>query len=568
VEIVKIDKKTLSVLLIAAVVLALFSPVVGFDFLMYDDEQYVTKNPVVMGGLTPGGVKWAFTSLEAGFWQPLVWLSHMTDVELFGMDPHGHHLANLILHLANSVLLFLIFTSMTNKTGSSLFLSLLFAVHPLHVETVAWVADRKDLLCAFFWFSTTAAYVAYARRPAWRTYLLVLFFFSLGLMTKPMIVTLPLVLLVLDFWPLGRFPRTVTTGEGKFRRLVAEKIPLAILAVPVVFLTFAAETRAGALSGVEWVSFAAPLGDAAVNYVAYIIKTFLPSDLAVFYPLKRPSPWQVLLSVLFLGAVTSMILYHHERYPFAVTGWLWYLFSLVPVSGIVRVGSHGLADRYTYIPLIGLFIMAAWGGGRLSRETPGGRWGVTMAFFCVFVMSWTSWEQVQTWRNTETVFNHALAVTEGNWLAHGNLGVWLLEKGRAEDAVFHFQEAIRINPHYRTGRLNLANALVTLGRIDEGIELYRVILKESPRDVSALRNLADALMKKGARGEAMAVYRTLLGIDPNDPDVINNLGVALYLEGSREEGVSYIRRALSLRPDHREALDNLKKIEKLSRDGR
>ena len=563
--------------LIFAAVGIVFGAVVQFDFLRYDEEQYVTKNLRVQAGITIDGIKWAFTTTEAGFWQPLVWLSHMLDCEIYGLNPAGHHLTSLLLHALNSVLLFLIVKSMTGSLSRSAFLACLFAVHPLHVESVAWIADRKDLLCALFWFLTMGAYGIYVRRPDRGHYLMVLATFALGLMSKPMIVTLPLIMLGLDFWPLRRVKDGNEdpvaggrdqggsgggmSGKSTWPALLAEKLPFLALTLPVIFLTFLAERQAGALPAHEHFPLFMRLANVPINYVQYLIKAFYPFPLSVFYPLPGWRPlWQPILAGIALVLITVMVMRMSGKRPWLLTGWLWYLVALVPVSGLVQIGSHVMADRYTYIPLIGIFLIVSWGAGEVMERYGRRRLGAVLGGVLLMVLSFLSYRHVQTWRNTETVFRQALSATERNYPAHNNLGTLLLEKGRVEESVVHFREALRINPRFLTARVNLGNAMITMGRMAEGMDHYRAVLKEDPRNVNALRNLADALMKRGDSSAALPLYRILYQLEPVNPEVNNNLGVALFLSGRHEEGAVYIRRAVTLNPHYREARENLQRM--------
>jgi len=553
------NKTIIFLLCLFASLLLIFGDVVGYSFLKFDDEQYVTKNVHVLAGLTWGGLKWAFTTTDAGFWQPLVWLSHMLDYELYGLHAGGHHLSGLLLHIANTLLLFLVLRYMTHAAGKSAFVAALFGIHPLHVETVVWIADRKDLLCTLFWLMTMGAYLFYLKRPNFIRYLPILMFFSLGLMSKPMIVTLPIVLLLLDYWPLQR---TVGCRWGDWRRALLEKIPLVLLTLPVIGLTFLAEGQAQALPSHEAFPFSLRLTNALVNYVQYLWLTFYPVKLAIFYPQPNIFPiWQPLLAAFVMGALLIISIRLCRSHPFFITGWLWYLVSLFPVCGIVQIGSHVRADRYTYIPLIGIFIVMVWGVANGAARLNIRR---TLAWLAIVWMIWLmklSWHQTQTWRDTESVFLHALTATNDNYLAHNNLGVLRMEQGRVEEAIRHYRQAVSIKPHFMIAVNNLGNALITKGDIDTGLQYYRKIPESDQIYWTARRNLADGLMKRGDFFEAIVIYQDLLKRSAADPELHNNLGVALVHAGQKKEGIVYIRRALSLEPGYETARNNLKRIE-------
>ncbi len=488
----------ISLALLLLVFLA-YWPAVGNHFVSLDDETYVTGNPHVKGGLTGEGVDWAFTSLGyAGNWHPLTWLSHMLDVELFGLNPRGHHLVSIGLHASNAVLLFLVLRGMTGALGRSALVAALFALHPLHVESVVWVAERKDVLSTFFGLLTMAAYGGYVRQRSLGRYGVLLGLFALGLLAKPMLVTLPFVFLLLDYWPLDRVrppppasrtkrkpavgpaPPRGTDPEPKLS-LVLEKLPLFALAALSAGMTWAAQSRGWA------VNYRFPLWDrlsnALVAYVAYLGKTVWPVNLAAFYPLPESGlpVGRVLAAGFILGAVTALVLWQRRRYPYLVTGWFWYLGTLVPVIGLVQVGSQAMADRYTYIPLIGIFILLAWSLPAFELVSPGARTGAIGggALLLAGLMALT-WVQTTYWRDDQALFGHALAVTRGNWLAHNNLGAFYSRMGRDDEAYTHFKEALRLRPDMPDIHFNIGEALQRMGRLEEAAQEYRTALRLYP----------------------------------------------------------------------------------------
>ena len=550
------NKKVLVSLCLAVITLLSFQEVRNNDFINFDDLSYVTENPHVQGGLSYEGFMWAMTTSHASNWHPLTWLSLMADYELFWLNPAGYHWTNLLFHMANAVLLFLLLNGMTGALWRPAFVAALFAVHPLHVESVAWVAERKDVLSAFFWMLTIGAYVRYVRHPVLSRYLAILLAFMLGLLAKPMLVSLPFVLLLLDYWPLRRFRFGELSGLSQ---LIVEKVPLFIFSGASALVTFLVQKNSEAVMSLEFLSVGMRLANAFVSYGAYVVKTFWPSGLAIFYPHPGTWPvWQVVWSVVLVVAVTVCAVGCIRRYPYGVVGWLWYLGTLVPVIGLVQVGSQSISDRYTYIPLIGLFIMVVWGVADLLRGWRYGRaLGVAAATAVLSALMVVTWFQVQRWRDSITIFTHALQVTEGNYLAHNNIGMALKKVHRSEDAKGHFRAAINIKPNYAPAYNNLGYLLTREGRIEEGIQFYLKALDIRRDNVDVLFNLGEALASLERIEEAIVWYREALGYKPNSPEVHNNLAVALTKKGRLNEAASQYHEALRLKPDHAGAHNNL-----------
>ena len=491
--------------------------VLGNGFISFDDPDYVTDNGFVRQGFTPEALAWAFTSIDYCNWHPLTWLSHMLDVRLYWLSPAGHHLTNLLFHWANTVLLATFLLRITGAFRRSLAVALLFALHPLHVESVAWVAERKDVLSAFFWFLTLHAYVSYARRPAAGRYLLVLGCFLLGLMAKPMVVTLPLVLLLLDFWPLERF-RPGTGGETSISpwRLAAEKLPLLLLSAASSVITFVAQKGGGAVAPLD-TSLPANAGNALVSYAVYLEKMVWPLRLAFLYPfdVHGLTPWRLAGTALFLAAVSLLVVLIGKNRRYLVTGWLWYLVTLLPVIGLVRVGPQAMADRYTYLPLTGVFIMVVWGAAELAagsrrRERLAAGAGVAV----LLVLFLLTWRQTAYWRDSLTLYNHALAVTEDNWLAHNNLGTEYLMHGDVERAVWHYQEAIRINPRFDRAHNNMGRLYLGRDMLPEALEEFKKAVECNPRFATARLNLGHTWLQLGRRDLALEQYEALRAINP------------------------------------------------------
>jgi hypothetical protein len=491
-----------------------FLQVAGHAFIQFDDDRYVTENPFVREGVTWAGVQWAWTASYAANWHPLTWLSHMVDVQLFGLDAGAHHLVNVLLHAANAGLLGLVLVRLTGAVWRSALVAALFAVHPLHVESVAWVAERKDLLSTLFGLAMLWAYARHARRPGPARLALVALCLSASLLAKAMWVTAPFLLLLLDVWPLRRVRwGGAAAGEPHaevarvpLARLVAEKVPLLVLCLASSVMTVVAQGRGGALDSLERTGLAARLGNAAVSYVRYLGMTFWPADLAVFYPLPAGGPpaWQVLGAAVVLVAISAWVLHARRDAPWLVFGWCWYLGMLVPVIGIVQVGSQALADRYTYVPLTGILVAVVWEAerrlGRFTRRTAA---LALPAVAVVAVLSIVTVRQVARWRDQETLFRHTAAVTEDNAIAHHLLSVELARQGRYAEALVHAREAVRSSPADHHAQKNLGFVLYRIGLVDDAIVALRRAIELKPGFGEAHENLAIAYGRKGWTEEAM-----------------------------------------------------------------
>jgi len=531
-------------LFLALATIAVYWQVAGFDFTNFDDNVYVTENPSLQAGLTPSSIPWAFTATYRSTWQPLVWLSYMVDYELAGLQPWLYHLTNLLLHTANVLLLFLVLSRMTGLPWRSAFVAALFGLHPLHVESVAWVAGRKDVLSTLFWMLTMWAYVRYAESPHLKKYFLVLLAFALGLMAKPMLVTLPLVLLLLDWWPLGRFAqakRENPSGAAAAWQMVREKLPLFALAAGSGVITFFVQRKGGAVGSLELYPIGVRAANALVAYASYIAKTLWPQGLAAFYPHPGSTlpAWQVALSAFLLLSASVLALRVGRRRPYVLVGWLWYLITLVPVIGLVQIGGHAMADRFTYVPLIGLFIIAAWGipdllawrGDRTAGAEDARRTSVLAALGIIATLALAACAHVQVgyWRDSVTLFDHAVKVTRRNAVAHNNLGVALVERGELGKAVAHYREALRIKPRYVEAHCNLAIAAIKQGRLDEAIAHCWEALRIRPGDADAHNDLGVALAKQGKLHEALAHFSEALRLDPDKKSARANLARAKTL---------------------------------------
>jgi protein O-mannosyl-transferase len=464
--------------------LACYGPVRGFDFVSYDDPVYVYHNPMVQRGLTGPGFVWAFKDLEGGNWNPLVWLSHMADCQLYGLKPGGHHVTNLALHVLNVWLLFMVLRSLTGAMWRSAFVAALFAWHPMHVESVAWVSERKDVLSTAFWLGAMWSYAAYARGAGARRplcYGVTLLLFALGLMCKSMLVTLPVVFLLLDYWPLRR-PEPV----GK---LVTEKLPFLALSASAGVLAIWAQKSAGAMPAVP--AFLR-LENAIVSCATYLERLFWPVDLGCFYPFPDTiSVWRTAASVLVLGAVTWGVIRGTKARRYLGTGWFWYLGTLVPVIGVVQVGSQAMADRYTYVPYIGLAVMVSWGLADLAQAWPRGRpvliGGAIVALVCCLAVTAS---QVKYWKDNRSLYEHTLSVTTGNYLIDENLGIEMGIEGKLDDAARLLQESVRLKPYWAPSYRDLARVFALQHRLDDALACDKAALRVAPADPDNVNNLA------------------------------------------------------------------------------
>jgi len=546
----------LACLILIAATVIVYAPVRQFGFVQWDDPDYVIDNVAVARGLTWQGAEWAFTSAHSANWHPLTWLSYMVDVQLHGMNAGPQHVTNLVLHILSALLLFSVLYRMTAAWGRSLFVAGLFAVHPLHVESVAWISERKDVLSTLFWMLTIWAYVAYVRRPGWKPCLPVVAFFALGLMAKPMLVTLPFVLLLLDFWPLRR-------AEPRLAPLVWEKLPLFILAALSSVLTYVVQRQVGAVAGLERFPLGLRLANALASYLGYIGKMLWPARLAAFYPLSVTTPvLQASFGALVLTGVTIFAIRVRRRHGYFPTGWFWYVGTLIPVIGLVQVGRQSMADRYTYIPLIGLFLIAAWGAPELLAPWRYSRIALPAAAACV-LLACTGFAraQVRDWSDSASLWQHALQVTEDNYIAHNNFGAVLLEQRRTGEALPHLVEALRIKPDFADAHNNLGMVLFQQGKLDEAIPHFLESLRIDPNYADAQYNLGTVLLRQGKLDAAAQRFGEAVRIKPDFLEAQNNLGGVLMRQGKLDEAARRLAEALRIKPDSVEVSNNLKRAQ-------
>ena len=588
-------------LILIVLTLLVFAQVGGHKFLSYDDNLYVTDNQTVQGGLSWSGVAWAFTTMHAANWHPLTWLSLMLDIQLFGPSPGALHLVNVLFHAVNVTLLFLILARMTGATWRSAFVAALFAIHPLHVESVAWVAERKDVLSVFFGLLTIWAYVRYAARPALSLYAWVVLFLVLSLLSKPMLVTMPFLLLLLDYWPLGRMGGRLQLVPGSvparqqvaLTRLIAEKIPLLALCVASSVVTILAQRRGDAMAE-DSLSIGLRLANAAVSYVRYLGKAVWPASLSVFYPHTGSAmpAWQAIGALLLLLMLTSLFLLRIKRSPWLAFGWFWFLGTLVPVIGLVQVGAQSIADRYTYFPLIGVFVMVAWEAPDLLkglRVGPRALWACSI--LVIVVLAGLTWRQIGFWENHETLFRHAISVTTNNCVAHDSLAEALIRKGDLEEAAVHLREtlrlcpkdeqawynlgvlqknkgelpeaenslreALRLKPGYTMAWSNLGAVYLASGRVPDAIGALLEAARHAPGDASIRFNLGSVYGKTGRFAEAIDAYRDAIRLKPDYVAAWNNLGIAYQNLGRTAEAIAAFRQAAQIRSDDPLAWYNL-----------
>jgi tetratricopeptide (TPR) repeat protein len=582
-------KYLIVVLLILASLIA-FGRILGNDFINLDDDKFITENSYIKAGINAASIKWAFTaSYPPDFWHPLTWLSIMLDWNLFGANASGHHLVSLLWHIGSAILLFLFLSKTTGSLWPSAFVAALFALHPLRVESVAWAAERKDVLSMFFGMATIYAYAYYVEKRQLSKYFICLILFVLSLMSKPTLVTLPFLLLLLDYWPLGRWQKALNPvnmqvsnntlllkKKGKRRKadsiiekkistpiksrgnligsLLWEKVPFIFLSVALTIMVVWQLTDAGILKPLQHLPLFKRVMNAIISYVSYLGKTFWPVDLAVFYPYQYALPlWQFLGALLILLLISIVVIVYIRKLPFLFIGWFWYLGTLVPVIGLVQGGDQAMADRYTYLPSIGIAIMLTWGVVYLLPKEKLRKIITIPAVLILAGLTFLTWQQCGYWKNSISLFNHVLQATKDNSLAHTNLGGALAAEGKNEEAVAHYLEAIKIDPNYVDTHYSLAISLEKLKKVDAAITHYREALRINPVYSSAHINLGVILEEQFKHDEALYHYRQALRTDPNDPGIYFNIGVALVSKGQLKEAIENFRQAVYLKPDYEDA---------------
>jgi tetratricopeptide (TPR) repeat protein len=525
-------------------------------FIRFDDGVYVYENTHVQQGLTWSNILWAFTTMSAGNWHPLTWLSHMLDGQIFGLDPGWHHLVNVLLHAGNTLVLFLALHAMTSSVWRSALVAALFALHPLHVESVAWIAERKDVLSTFFGLSALWAYANYVRRPSFSRSAFLLGLFGLSLLSKPMLVTLPFLFFLLDLWPLNRLTFGNKKKQASIIQLLPEKLPLFAMSAVSSIVTWKAQHAAGAVASLQLWPLSFRLSNAVVAYVAYLTKTVWPTDLAIIYPFPDQIPiLTTTLAILALLAITITVLAFIRQRSWLTVGWFWFLGTLVPVIGVVQVGAQSMADRYTYFPLIGIFIMLAWSlpatafapANRPLLITAGAMIALLLTGLTVL-----TFKEVRLWKNTVTLFNHALVVTKTNYMAHHLLGGALREQGDLAGAKSQFEQALQIRPDYADTHHDLGTVLLQERDFANAEAHFNVALKSKPLDPMVWNALGMAKAHQGKIDEAVSLYRHALTLNPDYANAYSNLGATLLRQGKYDEAIETCQKALLLRPNHAE----------------
>ncbi|MFV9644563.1 MAG: tetratricopeptide repeat protein [Desulfobacterales bacterium] len=552
--------------------LAAYWQVMNYPFVNFDDDSYILKNHFVQEGLTWEGILWAFSFKSLTFWHPMVWLSHMLDYHIYGLIPGMHHSVGLIFHIANSLLVFMALKQMTGALWRSAFVAALFALHPINVESVAWVAERKNVLSAFFWMLTMLTYISYSKQLSFYRYITTILLFVLGLMAKPVLVTLPFVFLLLDYWPLQRLrfgqnktikPRVSASGfqESSVFRLILEKIPFFVFSAVSIYISSLAFQHNKMIISTESVPMKLRIANALVSYISYIKKMIWPDNLAIFYPYPDALPlWQITGTGLILIGISILVLWRLKSKPYLAVGWFWYIGTLMPVIGLVQAGLWpAMADRYAYVPLIGLFIFLAWGAGDIASKLHYKKILPAVIAGILLIFAITTWEQIRYWSSSVALFKHALDVTGvKNYIAHYKLGDALAEEGRNAEAIKHYHEALRTKYKYWPGiYLNLGVALMSVDKINESIDSFSKAIQIKPDFAEAYNNMGIAMEKQGDFTEAARHYREALRIKHDYAEAHNNLGVVLAKQGNFSEAIKHYLKALQISSKYESAHNNL-----------
>src|SRR5262245_61302792 len=570
----------LILLALGAITFAIYAQVIGHQFITLDDPTYIRENPMVNRGVTGAGLAWAFTTFHVANWHPLTWISHMFDSQFFGTNAGGHLLVNALIHVANTLLVFWFLLRTTHARWPSALVAALFALHPLHVESVAWASERKDTLCTLFGLLSLIAYVRYVKAPSISRYGWVAIMLALGLLAKPMLVTWPLVMLLLDYWPLGRFAAVISSGVEESRRrtsnltlrgpstslgmttkkLVLEKIPLFALVAASATITFIAQSHGGAVRTLAHAPITFRLSNALVSYVKYLLLAFWPHDLAVYYPLPPTGvhAWQVIGATFLLIGITALCLFQRRKRPYLIVGWLWFLATLVPVIGFVQVGGQTMADRYFYIPSISFFIALVCGLADLARGwrvAPSLSAGLAVGVLLVFATLTNA--EIKLWRDSFTLFEHTLAVTPPNLHIEHNLGLAMGGSGRYDEAAAHFEKALQIDPKFYESLVGMGVTRDFQGRLPEAIDYFQAAIRSQPDVPTAHVYLGRVLWKQNNDQTALEEIRRASQLAPDDANIRADFGLALQLVGRIPEAIEQFREALRMNPNNAEVHANL-----------
>lgn len=548
--------KLIIYLLLTLVTITVLGQVNQFDFVNFDDNIYVTQNSRVLSGINTGNFQWAFLTTHAEFWHPLTWLSLMLDNNFYGLNAGGYHLTNLVLHIFSTLLLFWLFCRMTKEIWPSAFVAALFAIHPLHVESVAWIAERKDVLSAFFGMLTLCLYVFYTEKPDIKRYIFVLGIYVLALMSKPMVVTLPVIMILLDYWPLSRFRIGVDSQYNKsFLWQLKEKTPFFVLSAIFSVIALLAKYNPTA----QDFTLTSRLANLPVSFISYLAKAFWPYDLAVFYPFSKQLPlWQVLGSVLLIVFISAVVIKKARSLPYLFIGWFWYVVTIVPVIGIIQVGKQAMADRFTYLPLVGISVMMAWGvpfllqGKKIFKKIL-----LTVGIFLIGLWSFLAWKQCGYWKNGMELFNRALDVTKNNYLAHNNLGLALFAKGRTEEAITHYNEALNIKhggPDHILVYNNRGIAYSRLGLYQKALDDLNTAIGLKPDYADAYSNRGIVYSRLNCHQLALEDFNKAVQLNPDFADLYNNRGVAYAKLGNYQSAIDNFSKAIELNPHYSDAL--------------
>ena len=555
----------LVVLMLIILTLGVYWPVQNFEFINFDDDVYVTENSHIKSGVTLDGFCWAFSTKYFGLWNPITWLSLMFDYKLFGFNAGGYHWTNVIIHILNAILLFFLFRNLTGAVWRSAFVAALFAIHPINIESVAWVSERKNVLSAFFWMLTMLFYVWYVKQPDWKRYLSVLISFALGLMSKPMLVTLPFVLLLIDYWPLNRTSintqnekdarLTLKAGKEKLSFLIWEKIPLFILSAISICITIDAPQSARTVANI----FIERINNAIYSYAIYLKKLFWPTDLSIIYLYLNIPFLHILSSAIFLIIITILVCIYFKKYPYLPVGWFWYLGTLVPVIGVVPIGDHTMADRYAYLTFIGLFVIIAWGAEQISSKAVFlKKLFMFASVLIILLFAVAAHNRINVWANTITLFENAIKRNPNNYLACQIIGQEMAKSSENEKALRYYNMALKANPQFWPAYNNKGLILKTIGRREEAFENFQKAIKVNKFSVEAYHNIGVFYYENNEFDASVKYFLKAIEIDPLYIESYNYLGVVLAEKGKIEEGIKYFKKALSIDPKNINAQKNMK----------